>query len=97
MIDTPALSFIVPVFNVKPYLAKCLDSLLGQTFSDIEIVCVDDCSTDGSYEMLCRYAELDFRVRVFRHEENLRREQRVTLPLSMQMADIYHLLIVMIG
>lgn len=72
MVENPALSFIVPVYNVKPYLAKCLDSLLGQTFSDIEIVCVDDCSTDGSYDLLCKYADLDSRVRVFRHEENKR-------------------------
>ena len=44
----PKISVIVPVYNVAPYLARCLDSLVGQTMSDIEIICIDDKSTDNS-------------------------------------------------
>ena len=49
------VSVIVPVYNVEPYLPRCLDSLIGQTLQDIEIICIDDCSTDKSLEILHDY------------------------------------------
>jgi glycosyltransferase involved in cell wall biosynthesis len=52
----PAISVIVPVLNTKPYLRQCLDSLAKQTMGDMEIICIDNGSTDGSYEMLQQYA-----------------------------------------
>jgi glycosyltransferase involved in cell wall biosynthesis len=67
---TPRISIIVPVFNVERYLPACLDSLLGQTLRDIEIICVEDCSKDGSPEVLARCAALDSRIKVVRHEVN---------------------------
>ncbi len=63
------ISVIVPVYNVKKYLSKCLDSILEQTFYDLEIICVDDGSTDGSGELLDEYAKKDSRIRVI-HKEN---------------------------
>lgn len=66
---TPKISIIVPVYNVAPYLRQCLDSLVGQTYRNIEIICIDDGSTDGSGEMLNQYAESDARISVF-HIEN---------------------------
>ncbi len=65
----PAVSVIVPVYNVKRYLAKCLDSLIKQTFTDLEIICVDDGSTDGSGEILDEYKQKDSRIRVI-HKPN---------------------------
>lgn len=59
----PKISIVVPVYNVEKYLRKCLDSLVSQSLSDIEIICVDDCSTDGSAELLKEYAASDKRVR----------------------------------
>ena len=44
----PEISVIIPVFNVEKYLSECLDSVLAQTFSDFEVICVDDGSTDNS-------------------------------------------------
>lgn len=58
------VSVIVPVYNVETYLPECLDSLLAQTLLDIEIVCVDDHSTDSSAEILKQYAEKDYRISV---------------------------------
>ena len=67
----PALSVIVPVCNVARYLAEGLDSLLGQDLRDIEVICVDDVSTDESGDILSNYAYRDSRIRIFRHETNL--------------------------
>ncbi len=64
----PRLSVIVPVYNVEPYLSRCLDSILAQTERDMEIVCVDDGSTDGSPAILLRYAAADARIRVVTQE-----------------------------
>ena len=58
------VSVVMPVYNVRPYLSECLDSLLEQTERDIEIICVDDGSTDGSAELLSEYATKDRRIRV---------------------------------
>ena len=58
------VSIIIAVYNVAPYLEKCLDSLVNQTLSEIEIIAVDDGSTDGSSEILARYASTDKRVKI---------------------------------
>ena len=55
-VNPVAISVIIPNFNKEHYLAACLDSVLRQTFKDIEILIVDDCSTDGSKELIKRYA-----------------------------------------
>lgn len=58
------ISIIVPVYNVAPYLPKCLDSLVNQTYRDIEIICVNDGSTDGSLAILREYAKMDERINI---------------------------------
>lgn len=63
-LSTPAISIVVPVFNAERYLAECLDSLLSQSFQDIEVICVDNESTDGSLALLEEYAGRDQRIRV---------------------------------
>lgn len=65
----PKISIIVPVCNVEKYLAKCIDSILNQSFSDIEVLCMDDGSTDASGEILDDFARQDERIRVI-HKEN---------------------------
>lgn len=60
----PRVSVVVPVFDAEAHLGECLDSLLGQTLDDVEVVCVDDGSTDGSGRILSERAALDARLRV---------------------------------
>lgn len=63
-----AISVIIPVYNVEKYLRKCLDSVVKQTFKDIEIICVDDGSSDNSPKILREYERLDSRIKVFSQE-----------------------------
>lgn len=62
------ISVIVPVYNVEKYLRECLDSIINQTFKDIEIICVNDGSTDGSLEILEEYASKDDRIIIINQE-----------------------------
>ena len=57
-----AVSVIVPIYNVEKFLKRCLDSIINQTLKDIEIICVNDGSTDGSAEILDQYKNLDNRI-----------------------------------
>lgn len=65
----PKVSIIVPVYDVEQYLRQCLDSIIAQTMKDIEIICVDDGSTDSSGMIIERYAALDKRIKVL-HKSN---------------------------
>jgi glycosyltransferase involved in cell wall biosynthesis len=66
----PDISVQVPVYNAEKYLAECLDSILQQTFTNFEVICIDDGSTDNSVAILNRYAKKDSRILVFQHETN---------------------------
>lgn len=65
------VSVFLPVYNGARLLAKTLDSLLAQTHADFEVLCIDDCSTDGSHDILQQYAQRDARIRVLRTPGNL--------------------------
>jgi glycosyltransferase involved in cell wall biosynthesis len=69
IMQKPKISIILPVYNVAPYLRQSLDSIIGQTLKDIEIICIDDGSTDGSGEILDEYREKDERIKV-KHKKN---------------------------
>lgn len=64
------ISVIVPVYNVENYLRPCLDSLIGQTLKEIEIICIDDASHDGSARILEEYQQKDTRIKVIAFTEN---------------------------
>ena len=66
----PKISVIVPVYNTEKYLPKCLDSLISQTLTDLEIICVNDGSSDGSLDILYQYANRDRRIKIINFEEN---------------------------
>ncbi|MBD5133161.1 MAG: glycosyltransferase [Clostridiales bacterium] len=66
----PLVSVIVPVYNVEKYLVCCLDSIIGQTYQNLEIILVNDGSTDGSGEICLRYEQSDPRVRLFTQENS---------------------------
>ncbi|MBA7487814.1 MAG: glycosyltransferase family 2 protein [Prevotella sp.] len=63
-------SLLVAVYNAERYLSACLDSLVGQTLRDIQIICIDDASTDNSWNILQHYAERDCRIELIRLDIN---------------------------
>lgn len=66
---TPRVSVVIPVYNVEPYLERCLESVTGQTYGNLEIILVDDGSTDRSGAICDRWAEADSRIKVV-HKKN---------------------------
>lgn len=66
--EQPKVSVIVPVYNVEKYLRKCLDSIGGQTLRELEILCIDDGSTDDSRNILKEYAQKDKRIQILTQE-----------------------------
>ena len=66
--NMPKISVIMPVYNQEKYLEDCLESILHQSFEDIEVICVDDGSTDTSLSILNRYEKRDLRIKVLQQE-----------------------------
>ena len=58
------ISVLIPVYNVEDYLKECLDSVCSQSFKDIEIICVNDGSSDDSLNILKNYSDVDSRIRI---------------------------------
>lgn len=74
--SSPLISVIVPIYNMESLLPRCLDSLAAQTLRDLEIICVDDGSTDGSGGIVRKYASGDSRFRLITQENSGRAEAR---------------------
>lgn len=70
MSENSLISIIIPVYNARDYIAKCLDSLICQSYKNIEIICVDDCSTDQSLNIINDYAKKDSRLKIFSTGQN---------------------------
>ncbi len=64
------ISVIIPVYNVEKYLPRCLDSIINQTYTDLEIICVNDCSPDKSSVVTDEYAKKDSRIKIINREKN---------------------------
>lgn len=65
------VSIVTPNYNCQKYIAETIESVLKQTYTNWEMLIVDDCSTDGSYETALEYSKKDTRIKVFRNENNL--------------------------
>ena len=64
----PKVSVIVPIYNVEEYLEECLDSIVNQTFEDMEIICINDGSTDSSLDIINKYADNDSRIKIINQQ-----------------------------
>lgn len=64
------VSVIIPVYNVEKYVARCLDSVLNQTYQDFEIIVVDDCGNDGAMDIVNAYSLKDPRIKILHHDHN---------------------------
>lgn len=66
----PKISIIVPVYNTEKYIERCIKSIISQSFTDFEIICVDDASSDSSYKILQEIAAKDTRIKLWRNSQN---------------------------
>lgn len=66
----PKVSIVLPTYNGEKFIRESIDSILGQTFTDWELIIVNDCSTDGTPDIVNRYAAADSRIRVIHNKEN---------------------------
>ena len=67
MPETPKVSVIIPLYNVENYLEKCVDSILGQTYTNFEIIMCDDCSSDDTLKKAYELAKKDSRIVVLKN------------------------------
>ena len=66
----PAVSVIIPMYNAQRYIKSCVESVLNQTFGELEVICVDDCSKDDTVKIVTELAQRDNRIRLVRHFKN---------------------------
>lgn len=66
------VSFIIPTYNAEKTIDRCLESVVNQTYENLEIICCDDCSTDGTWNKLKEWAEKDSRIKIIKNEKNMR-------------------------
>ena len=77
------VSIIIPIYNKETYLEECLKSILQQSYEDIEVICINDCSQDRSYEILQKFAKQDKRVKIVNNAKNLGAAYARNLGLTM--------------
>ena len=75
--SVPYVSVIVPVYNVKSLLPRCIDSLLNQNFTDYELLLIDDGSTDGSGDICDKYGKKDSRIKVIHNRMKVFQEPEI--------------------
>lgn len=78
----PLISVLIPTFNVERFVEEAIRSIINQTYSNLEIIIVDDCSSDNTYEILQRLAVEDSRIRLFKNQENKKIVETLNLAIS---------------
>jgi glycosyltransferase involved in cell wall biosynthesis len=68
----PLISVVIPAYNVEPFIEEAIRSIMNQTYENLEIIVVDDASTDHTYQILQKLAAIDYRIKLFRNEKNKR-------------------------
>ena len=81
------VSIIVPVYNVEAYLEECLESIVNQTYKNLEIIIVDDCSTDDSLKICKKYQESDSRINIICNDTNIGQSQSRNKGINMAIGD----------
>lgn len=70
MTDFPCVSIVIPIYDVEEYISACLESVLCQSYRNIEVICVDDCGTDSSMAVVETFSSKDSRIKIIRHTQN---------------------------
>ena len=90
--DNPLISVIIPVYNVEKYLEQCLDSVVNQSYKNLEIICINDYSEDNSLEILNCYAKNDNRIIILNNTKNIGLGYTRNMGLNYANGDFIHFL-----
>ena len=82
MVNNPLISVLIPVFNVELYVRQAINSITNQTYKNLEIIIVDDCSADSTYNIVKQLQESDNRIKLFRNSKNLKIAETLNYALS---------------
>jgi len=82
MNDFPLISVLIPIYNVDPFVYDAIDSICNQTYTNLEIIVVDDCSTDKTYEIVEQMMKNDYRIKLFRNPQNFKIAATLNYALS---------------
>ena len=69
--ETDMISVIIPVYNTAKYVGKCIESIINQSYKNLEILIIDDASTDSSFDICKDYADTDKRIKIIRNDINI--------------------------
>ena len=70
LVSKPLISILIPVYNVEAFVKEAVLSICNQTYKNIEIIVVDDCSTDNTYNIVAELAIIDPRIRLYKNDKN---------------------------
>ncbi|HOJ48978.1 MAG TPA: glycosyltransferase family 2 protein, partial [Bacillota bacterium] len=68
--DCPFVSVVMPAYNASKYIGQAIESVLNQTYVNFELIVIDDCSTDNTYDIIKKYSETDSRIKVVKNKIN---------------------------
>ena len=85
--ECPLISVLIPVFNVEPFIQEAIQSIQLQTYSNLEIIIVDDCSTDSTYTICCEIAKSDSRIKLYRNSYNMKIARSLNFAFSKSNGD----------
>jgi glycosyltransferase involved in cell wall biosynthesis len=81
--EKPAISVLMPAYNTEKYIATAIESILNQTFSNFELIIIDDCSKDKTWEIIKEYEKRDERLRSYKNDQNLKISKTLNKAISL--------------
>lgn len=87
--QTPLISVLIPTYNVEKYIEQAIDSIINQTYTNLEIIVVDDCSQDKTFTILSELASKDQRIKLFRNKSNQKIVETLNFAIQQATGDYY--------
>lgn len=86
------ISVIITAYNVEDFISQCLDSIINNSLKEIEIICIDDCSVDKTYDILKHYAQIDNRIILIKNDSNKGQSRSINIGLDLAKGEYVYFL-----